>query len=149
MADDGGPPTAATTGAELDGKPVGERIRHYREQRGLSASALALRAGLSKSYLSTLELDQRGTRRPSVHTLQRIAVGLGVLLSDLTGSEPSPSPDRSPELVKFASAAGLAESDVEMLSSIQFRGRAPASEERWRYIYNAITSSEALDRDRG
>ena len=33
-----------------------------------------------------------------------------------------------------------------MLASIQFRGRRPETVERWRFIYQAIKGSEAIDR---
>lgn len=124
---------------------LGDLIRRFRSERGLSTSALAERAGLSKSYLSLLEADPEGTRRPSIQTLQRIAAALGVLLSDLTGSRPPATSETTPELLSFATSAGLPASDVDMLASIRFRGQAPQSEERWRYIYNAIRSSENLD----
>jgi hypothetical protein len=39
----------------------------------------------------------------------------------------------------------LPEADVMMLATIQFRGEAPATTERWRYIYQAIRSSRDLD----
>lgn len=124
---------------------LGQRISRYRRDRGLSTSALALRAGISKSYLSILEADADETRRPSVRTLQRIATALGVLLSDLTGGAAAPGVERTPELLSFASSAGLPDSDIDMLASIKFRGQPPQSEERWRYIYNAIRISEPLD----
>ncbi|HEY4266862.1 MAG TPA: helix-turn-helix transcriptional regulator [Galbitalea sp.] len=128
---------------------LGQRISGFRRDRALSTSALAARAGLSKSYLSILEADAAETRRPSVRTLQRIATALGVLLSDLTGGAPARGLERTPELVSFASSEGLPDSDIDMLASIQFRGQAPQSEERWRYIYNAIRISEPLDEGRG
>lgn len=43
---------------------------------------------------------------------------------------------------------GLPEADVLMLASIEFRGEAPRTKERWRYIYNAIETSRGLDRPR-
>jgi transcriptional regulator with XRE-family HTH domain len=126
---------------------LGDRLRRFRAEQGLTASALAIRSGVSKSYLSSLESDSLKARRPSVQTLQRLASALGVLLSDLTGLAPTPGADRSPELVAFAEAEGLPDADVDMLASIQFRGKTPQRPERWRYIYNAIRTSELLDRD--
>jgi hypothetical protein len=85
-----------------------------------------------------------GVGRPRF-TLQRLAAALGVLLSDLTGNRPPTTFDTTPELLSFAASAGLPAADVDMLASIRFRGQPPQSEERWRYIYNAIRSSENLD----
>ena len=66
---------------------VGQRIRRYREEQGLTASELAEKAEVAKSYLSTLEHDEKGknVRRPSADTLYRIAEVLGVAMSDLLG----------------------------------------------------------------
>ena len=48
--------------------------------RGLSASEVARRAGLSESYISRL---MKGKRRPSSDALERIARALGVSMEDL------------------------------------------------------------------
>ena len=46
----------------------------------------------------------------------------------------------------FAEQDGLSPSDVEMLASIRFRGDAPSTPERWRFIYQAIRNSSSMDR---
>ncbi len=53
-----------------------------------------------------------------------------------------------PELRELAIEEELPEADVLMLASIEFRGEAPRTKERWRYIYNAIETSRRLDRPR-
>jgi len=53
----------------------GELIRQMREERGYSLAEFAGRASLSVSYLSEIE---RGTKRPSLKTIERIAAALGV-----------------------------------------------------------------------
>lgn len=58
---------------------VGERIRAVREQRDLSARALANRAGLSAGLISQVE---RGITDPSLHTLRAIAKALETPLFD-------------------------------------------------------------------
>lgn len=56
------------------------KIRVWREHRGLSARALAAKAGITAAYLSQIET---GAREGGVDTLKRIANALGVSLDDL------------------------------------------------------------------
>lgn len=129
---------------------VGQRIRRFRDERGLTASELAEKAEVAKSYLSTLEHDENGTnvRRPSADTLYRIAKVLGVAMSDLLGKPiiTADQTQRSASLVKFARSRNLPEADVEMLAGIRFRGEEPKSAERWEFIYQAIKNSAPMDR---
>lgn len=131
---------------------VGERIRRYRADKGITAAELAERAGVSKSYLSELETAaaQEARRGPSADVLYRIAKALGVAMSDLLGRPviTAPTTKRPASLANFARKHRLPAGDVEMLASIQFRGEPPASEERWSFIYQAIRGSEALDAQR-
>src|SRR5262245_18622069 len=57
---------------------VGARIRQLRRGRGLSARALAAATGFSPSLISQLE---HGHVMPSIGSLERIAMVLGVSLS--------------------------------------------------------------------
>lgn len=132
-----------------DFEGIGERIKRYREEAGLSLTALATKAGVSKSYLHRLE-SESGDVRPSGKTLYMVAQALGVTMSDLLGrkllvSRPTGVPAA---LQKLAEEDDLPESDIEMLASIEFRGEAPRTVQRWRYIYNAIETSRGLDRQR-
>ena len=69
---------------------MGDRLREYRRQRGLSLRALAERLGVSPSLISQVET---GRAKPSVSTLYAIASELGISLDDLlfvdAGSETS------------------------------------------------------------
>ncbi|MEH3116446.1 MAG: helix-turn-helix transcriptional regulator [Methylorubrum populi] len=58
------------------------RVRVWREHRGLSGAALAKRAGLAQAYLSQIET---GTREGTVETYGKLAAALGVSLDDLAG----------------------------------------------------------------
>jgi len=58
----------------------GEVIRRYRQWLGLSRRDLAQRAGISAVFLGEVE---RGQKEASVHTLQAIASGLRIPLSEL------------------------------------------------------------------
>lgn len=125
---------------------MGDHIRRFREERGLSLSQLATEAGVSKGYLWNLENDQ-DARRPSADTLYAIAKTLGVTMSDLMGRKllPAATPQVPDSLHEFAVEEGLPEADLYMLASIQFRGKQPRTKERWRYIYTAIRTSRAID----
>ncbi len=63
---------------------AGERIRRLREQRRISQAALARGIGLSPSYLSQIECDQRPLPRP---VMRRLAEHLGVQVTLFENSE--------------------------------------------------------------
>lgn len=66
---------------------IGATIRRLRREAGLTLDELAARSGLSQPYLSQAET---GKSTPSVMSLHRIAVGLGVAAGDLlASSEPA------------------------------------------------------------
>ncbi|GAA2493809.1 helix-turn-helix domain-containing protein [Winogradskya humida] len=133
--------------AQTDAGSVGGRIRKYRLERGLSLSQLAEQSDVSKGYLSTLENDP-AARRPSAESLYAIAKVLGVTMSDLLGRKilPAAATDVPNSLREYAEEDDLPEADIRMLSAIQFRGDPPRTKERWRYIYTAIRTSEAIDK---
>ncbi|MBC7341666.1 MAG: transcriptional regulator [Clostridia bacterium] len=58
----------------------GERIRKFREERGYSLAEFASKANVSISYLSEIE---RGAKKPSLRTLDRIAQTLNVSRAQL------------------------------------------------------------------
>lgn len=143
------PPDKPATSGPASRLSVGDRIRRFREERGLSLSQFAEHAGVSKGYLWALENDP-GARRPSAETLYAVAQALGVTIADLMGREVlAASAGNIPDsLREFAEEEGLPETDVQMLASIQFRGEHPRTKERWRYIYTAISTSAAIDEPR-
>src|SRR5271166_5255439 len=96
---------------------VGDHIRRFREERGLSLSQLATDAGVSKGYLWNLENDQEA-RRPSADTLYSVAKALGVTMSDLMGRKllPAATPHVPQSLQEFADEEGLPEADLHMLA---------------------------------
>lgn len=59
---------------------LGKAIKSIRSQLGLTQNELALRAGISVSYLSMLEKNKRD---PSFSTLEKIANALNIPLSIL------------------------------------------------------------------
>lgn len=58
----------------------GERIRQLREERDCSLAEFATKAGISVSYLSEIE---RGAKKPSLKTIDKIAAALNVPKSHL------------------------------------------------------------------
>ena len=59
---------------------LGKRIAHLRKTKGLTQLELSVDSGLSQSFLCDLEA---GRRNPSIETLERLAMALGVSLSVL------------------------------------------------------------------
>lgn len=68
--------------------PVSRNLRKWRIRRGLSLSALAREANISKSTVSELE---RGQGNPSLDTLWSLARALNVTLGAFFVGRPSPS----------------------------------------------------------
>jgi transcriptional regulator with XRE-family HTH domain len=67
---------------------VGERLRQFRTDRGLSVRTSATKAGFSPSFISQAE---RGQVSPSIASLERIAAVLGITLGRFF-TEPLPGP---------------------------------------------------------
>lgn len=65
--------------ADIRGR-LGERIRKLRKKRGWTLIEMGEYLGLDRGYLGDLE---RGTRDPSLTTLQHIARGFGMSVSRL------------------------------------------------------------------
>ncbi len=64
-------------------RQLGQRIRTWRQRRGISQAGLAERVGVTQSSLSNYE---NGKRDVSVYILMEIAEALDVDLEDLTGT---------------------------------------------------------------
>lgn len=91
---------------------IGERVTKYRLAKGLSLSELADRAGVAKSYLSSIERNIQSN--PSVQFLEKIATVLNIpvetfLIEDVTtSSEVSEVLDQEwADLVREAMALGV------------------------------------------
>jgi transcriptional regulator with XRE-family HTH domain len=66
--------------SEQTRQALGRRIRALRTERGLSQRKLSLMLGIDRSYIIGIEL---GRKNPTVDSLEKIAAGLGVTLSEL------------------------------------------------------------------
>ncbi|WNR43783.1 helix-turn-helix domain-containing protein [Paenibacillus roseipurpureus] len=60
---------------------IGKRVQQLRKEKGLSLTELAERAGVAKSYISSLERDIQ--KNPSIQFLEKIAAVLKVPLERL------------------------------------------------------------------
>ncbi|MFC7319301.1 helix-turn-helix domain-containing protein [Halobacillus campisalis] len=60
---------------------IGDRIQHIRKNRQLSLSELAERAGVAKSYLSSIERNLQSN--PSIQFLEKISKELDVSMNYL------------------------------------------------------------------
>lgn len=58
---------------------ISEKIKNLRKQRGIKITELAMRAGVSKSYISQLE---KGKLSPKIDTLKKILDSLGISLPE-------------------------------------------------------------------
>ena len=81
----------------MTAKPLASKLRHYRVERGLSARALSLAAGLGPAYIHNVEL---GRWIPRPDALMKIAAALGLdewtrsHLRRLAGIDPDPGATR-------------------------------------------------------
>lgn len=66
---------------------LGMRLKSIRNELGLSQEELAYRCGMHASHIGFLE---RGHRNPTLDTLERVALGLGINLSELLDYEQDP-----------------------------------------------------------
>ena len=83
--------SAAWTLSPGDARRMGERLRKLRGERSLTILDLAAKAGVSAGIISQIE---RGLSNPSMKTLQRLRVALGVNLWEfLSAEEPATGDD--------------------------------------------------------
>ncbi len=56
-------------------KKLGEHLKKFRQEKGMSQGDIARKLGIHRSYISGIE---RGVRNPTIKNVERIAVALGV-----------------------------------------------------------------------
>lgn len=103
---------------------IGQRIRHLRDQKGLSQGDIERRTGMLRGYISRVE---HGHTVPSIETLERFAGALDVPLYQLfyIGSEDESLPAASggrprATLEELAQDSGAEGSDARFL--LQLKG---------------------------
>ncbi|MDR7073390.1 XRE family transcriptional regulator of biofilm formation [Fictibacillus barbaricus] len=86
---------------------IGERVKKYRMDKGLSITALAEKAGVAKSYISALERNIQ--QNPSIQLLEKIADVLNISVDHLINQEvDTKNLDHEwAELVKEAMGSGV------------------------------------------
>jgi XRE family transcriptional regulator, master regulator for biofilm formation len=101
---------------------VGEVLKYYRDERGMTINELSHLAGISKSYISSIE---RGLQKnPSIQVLQKLADTLNISLSQLLEykSEGFSIDEEWLELVQKAIEEGLTKQGfLEYIQFIQFK----------------------------
>ena len=79
---------------------LGERLKNIRESKGLSVYRLSQETGVSQGHISDLE---NGKNQPTIDTLKRLIVPLGITLSEFFNEdgEVSVLSEREKELVSI------------------------------------------------
>ncbi|MCA1055138.1 helix-turn-helix domain-containing protein [Rossellomorea aquimaris] len=107
---------------------VGDVLKHYRDVRGITINELSHLAGISKSYISSIE---RGIQKnPSIRVLQKLADTLEISLSQLLEfrTEETVIDEEWLQLVQRAIEEGLTKHEfLEYIQYIHFR-RSQVSE---------------------
>jgi XRE family transcriptional regulator of biofilm formation len=92
---------------------IGDRVKKIRKEKKLSMTELAEKAGVAKSYLSSLERNIQVN--PSVQFLEKIAAVLHVPLNALLHDEPDMNylDEDWAELVKEAMQSGVSKNQFK------------------------------------
>jgi transcriptional regulator with XRE-family HTH domain len=93
--------------------PVGQRLRHRRQELGLSQRSISC-DGVSYAYISRLEA---GLRQPSVKALRKLAPQLGVSVHWLEFGREDPARELA-QLVLEAGGGALPPRSIELASTI-------------------------------
>jgi XRE family transcriptional regulator of biofilm formation len=89
---------------------IGKRVQQLRKEKGMSLTELAERAGVAKSYISSLERDIQ--KNPSIQFLEKIAGVLKVPVDRLIDPDDTSDKDREVdqewyEIIKEAMLSGV------------------------------------------
>lgn len=120
-----------------------DKLKELRQARDMTLEELATAAGVSKTYLSQLERDDR--KKPSADVLMRIADALSVTLAELL-ERPVVRPrddapiEVPPSLEQFRERMAkldveLSEQDLRELAQVRFRGKRPETIDDWNRLY--------------
>jgi XRE family transcriptional regulator of biofilm formation len=87
---------------------IGKKVKQLRLEQGLTLTELAEKAGVAKSYLSSIEREVQSN--PSIHFLEKISAVLGVQLETIIHNDYQPQEQLDEEwlsLVKEAMDSGI------------------------------------------
>ena len=87
---------------------IGNNIKKYREQLGLTQKQLAAELGISNARLSNWEI---GINRPDVEMLAKLCIILNVSANDLLALD-QPQPELSAEAYEVAKAYDIASPEI-------------------------------------
>lgn len=138
---------------------LADRLRTERLSKGMSPSALAEKAGISKAYVSQLEGGAQ--ENPSLDVLKRISDALGITVGRLIGgdvaapvvAERDPPEPGLRDFLEDRRRRGrvVPERDVQLLLNLQWRGGSrggrPRTRDDWASFYEHILP--LWDRGRG
>jgi transcriptional regulator with XRE-family HTH domain len=113
-------PVPLAMAAPLPAEPVGlaAKIKSVRLRKGFSQSKLAERMSVPRTYVSKIETFKA---TPTLHSLEKLARGLGVTISELLGGFETKRTDQIRELAKDEFIAKIIPS-LPMLSQLQRDG---------------------------
>ena len=100
---------------------MGARVKGLRGFRRYTQEQLGAITGLSKNYISGLELGRRPCPRPD--TVERLAVALGVTVAQLRGGEPLP--ERPGDGDEAAAGPGRAAEAEQVAAALRQLGQGP------------------------
>lgn len=94
---------------------IGEKIKRLRNEKDLSISELAERAGVAKSYLSSIERNIQSN--PSIQFMEKIGLVLGVSVNELLRDNQTPIneelDDEWLEIVQEAMDSGISKEEFK------------------------------------
>ena len=96
---------------------LGVRIREYRKKMGLTQEALALNSGINVSFLGDVE---RGLKKPSIDSLEKLLKTLGVTFQEFFDFETAIKPFKDCAAVEKLNMElkGRPEDEVEMVYDV-------------------------------
>lgn len=120
----------------MDTQEFGYQVLRRRKSLGLSQTALARQAELSRNYVSLIERGEAGNI--SISVLERLADALGTTSAELTGQSQQGNIVIPPALREFGLAKGLSFKTVNWLAQMPRRDPEPQTVEEWERLYEAI-----------
>lgn len=82
---------------------IGEKIKQLRQERRMSISELAERAGVAKSYLSSIERNLQSN--PSIQFIEKISNVLGVSVNEIILEDNNDEADLDEEWMQIVQEA--------------------------------------------
>lgn len=121
---------------------IGDCIRKYRKQKGLTQKELG---ELSSTSESTIKQYETGKRSPRIEHLMRISIALGVSLDDLTGQSSVDHIHISRGAAPFIQKGIISPDILNVRKELDNYTDAPFSvltdSERWNIYFNSLNDT--------